>query len=89
MIKPGETNTSTNSQHGHAPGGLRPVKLMSAGDCLDELAADPELHRLRALVAARRVLARLEREEFTGRLEGDVQSGRLRRWRYPQSEEAS
>lgn len=81
MINPGERSSSRSTS---GPS-LQPVEQMSAGECLDELAADPDLDRLRALVGARRMLLEMEKQTITGQLECDLVQGRVLRWRYPRT----
>jgi len=82
------SDTITNTEPGPAQA-LRPVEQMTGEECMAELERDGDIHRRRALVGARRLLLEMERQGVTGKLEGDVQAGRVRRWRYPRSLEVS
>lgn len=60
----------------------RPYEL-TAYECQQELAGESDLPLLRALVAARRVLREIADLRVTGTLEGHVQEGVVKSWRYP------
>lgn len=82
MIRSGDTNTDTEPDRS---AGLRPVEQMSAEECQAELRGEQDIHRLRSIVGARRLLLEMHKQGITGKLEADVQAGRVRHWRYPRS----
>lgn len=61
------------------------LSKMSDRQLMDELLDDLDPETLRALVGVRRAIKKAQRTQFTGRIEGDCQSGRVKRWRLPES----
>lgn len=62
---------------------MPPVGQMTAEECLQELSAETSVNRLRALVAARRMLIEMMEHDLSGNLELAVQRGIVRRVHKP------
>lgn len=59
------------------------IDQLSAQECRAELASETDLDRLRALVGLRRLLEEMKVQGIDGKVEGDVQRGKVRHLRYP------
>ena len=62
---------------------LQPVAQMTLEECLAELSGEASVNRLRALVAARRMLIEMMEHDLSGNLELAVQQGVVRRVQRP------
>lgn len=61
------------------------VASLSPDECKAELANELDVNTLRALVAVRRMLNEMAQKRATGKLEGNVQEGKVKGWHYPRS----
>lgn len=61
------------------------VAKLTREECRQELSEELDMDMLRALVAVRMILQEMAQKRVTGKLEGNVQDGKLKGWHYPRS----